>query len=232
MNNVHPTAVIGPHVKLGTGNIVGPYAVIIGPCEVGDDNWIGPHVTIGGPPEIRGVPHRAGWDDPDDSPGISIGSRNILREFTCVDQPSAGRTTIGDDCYIMNRVYIAHDSVICDRATISASVSIGGHVHVGAHANLGLGCTVHQRRTIGPGAMLGMGTVVTRDVPPFVVAFGVPVRVRGVNRVGMERIGISATTVDELARRYAADDLDLDPDDVPGELADAFAWWRGNARRG
>lgn len=71
------------------------------------------------------MPHPTGWHDLDDGPGIAIGSRNVLREFTCVDQPSQRQTTIGDDCYIMTRVYIGHDSVVCDRVTISSSVAMG-----------------------------------------------------------------------------------------------------------
>ncbi len=225
MNKIHPTAVLGPDVELGDGNVIGPYVVITGPCQLGDDNWIGPHVTIGGPPEIRGHAHPA-WDDSTPGPGIVIGDRNVVREFTCVHQPSHGRSAIGDDCYIMNKVYIAHDTVLGDKVTMASSVSMGGHVHLGDGANLGLGALVHQRRIVAPGAMVGMGAVVTRDVPPYAMAYGNPARVRGVNRVGMQRAGVPATAIDSLARAYAADGGALpSPDQVDAALADAFRWW-------
>ena len=62
MNQMHPTAVIGPDVKLGTGKTIGPYAVLLGNTEIGDDNWIGPHVVIGSPGEMRGGEHPVLWD--------------------------------------------------------------------------------------------------------------------------------------------------------------------------
>ena len=227
MNKIHPSAVFGPDVELGERNVIGPYVVILGPCRLGDDNWLGPHVTIGGPPEIRGHEHPA-WDEPGRSAGIVIGDRNVFREFTCVHQPAHGRSSIGDDCYLMNKVYIAHDTVVGDLVTMASSVTMGGHVQVGDAANLGMGAVVHQRRVVAPGAMVGMGAVITRDVPPYALTYGNPSRVRGVNRVGMQRSGVPDSAIDALAAAYRAD---ASPDAVAGpvgrypELAEAFAWW-------
>ena len=80
MNSVHPTAVIGPDVRLGDGNVIGPYAVMTGLCVIGDGNWIGPHAVIGTPAQYRGAPHPA-VDDPGAGAGVVIGDGNVVREF-------------------------------------------------------------------------------------------------------------------------------------------------------
>ncbi len=223
MNTIHATAVIGDGVVLGERNVIGPHAVLLGPLEVGDDNWIGPGVTIGTPPEVRGVPHGAQWDAPAGS-GVVIGSRNVLREHVLVHQGWAGRTVVGDDCFIMNKVYVAHDTVLGDRVTLASTVTMGGHVRVGAGANIGMGAVVHQRRVVAPGAMVGMGAVVTRDVPPFSLVYGTPARIQGANVVGMSRAGVPDDAVEAVRAAYARGDVPA-PHDAPDVLLDHFLWW-------
>lgn len=229
-NRIHPTAVVGPGVELGTGNVIGPYAVLTGPCRIGDDNWIGAHVVLGAPPEVRGFDHGAAWDGDLVGAGVSVGDRTTLREFTTVHSGSAHSTRIGSDCFVMNKVYVGHDGSVGDWVTMASNVTMGGHVTVGDRANLGLGAIVHQRRVIGPGVMLGMGSVVTRDVPPFAKAFGNPVRIHGVNAVGMNRQGLPDDDAAELAALYA--DEGRLPDEWAGTttLQTALSWWRTHAR--
>jgi UDP-N-acetylglucosamine acyltransferase len=228
-NRIHPTAVVGPGVELGAGNVVGPFAVLLGPCRIGDGNWIGAHVVLGAPPEIRGFDHGAAWDGDLVGAGVEIGDGNTLREYTTVHSGSAHPTRMGSDCFVMNKVYVGHDGTVGDGVTMASSVTLGGHVTVGDRANLGLGAIVHQRRVIGPGVMLGMGAVVTRDVPPYAKAFGNPVRVRGVNAVGMNRQGMADEDVAALAHLYSASDV-LPADWAgPAALAPAVTWWRTHA---
>jgi UDP-N-acetylglucosamine acyltransferase len=223
MNNVHPTAVIGAGVELGENNIVGPYTVILGPARLGDDNWIGPHVVIGTPGEISGIDHGRGFDGGVGS-GIRIGSRNVVREFTTIHQGHFARTTLGDDCYLMNKVYLGHDDVIGDGVTIAAGTMLGGHVHVGAGANLGMGVTVHQRRVVGPTAMIGMAAVVTRDIPPYALAYGNPARVQGANQVGMRRAGLPESAIAAIEAAYTAAG---GPGELPRDWAEpgTWCWW-------
>jgi UDP-N-acetylglucosamine acyltransferase len=225
-NRIHPTAVIGPGVELGADNVIGPFAVLLGPCRVGDGNWIGPHVTLGVPAEVRGADHGAAWDGDLVGAGVEIGNGTTLREYTTVHSGSAHTTRVGSDCFVMNKVYVGHDGDIGDGVIIASSVTMGGHVTVGDRANLGLGAIVHQRRVIGPGVMLGMGSVVTRDVPPFAKAFGNPVRVQGVNSVGMSRQGMSPSAVDALAGHYAAGGGLATDWTAPEALQPALEWWR------
>lgn len=223
MNDVHPTAIVADGVSLGDGNVIGPFAVILGPARIGDGNWIGPHVVIGTPAEIRDIDHGVPGKRPVGT-GVVIGNRNVFREYTTIHQGHYDLTSIGDNAYIMNKVYIGHDNAIGDGVTMASSVTLGGHVHIGDGANLGMGATVHQRRRIGPGCMIGMGAVVTRDIPPYALAYGMPCRVVGVNRVGMQRSGIPAETIDDTERAYAAGTL---PEPTAATAA-AWAWWRAD----
>jgi UDP-N-acetylglucosamine acyltransferase len=232
MARVHPTAVIGSDVQLGERVAIGPHAVLLGRCRIGDDCWLGPGVIIGTPPEVASVPHEAGWsavetagtEDGADAPGVVIGAGTVLRELTMVHRGWQHETRIGANCYLMNKVYIGHDGWIEDDVTMASTATLGGHVRVGHRTNLGMGATVHQRRVIGPGAMVGMSAVVSRDVPPFSTVFGNPARLQGINSVGMTRAGIGQETIDSVRSAYERRQLP----DTAGmhQLAtDAFGWW-------
>jgi UDP-N-acetylglucosamine acyltransferase len=197
VNRIHPTAVLGPGVELGDGNVVGPYTVIAGPTVLGDANWIGPHVTIGTPAEDRDGPHPA-WDDEPAGAGVRIGSRNRIREYVSVHQGTRRATVLGDGGYYLRGSHVAHDCLLGDGVTLASNVVLGGHVHIWSLANLGMGAIVHQRVLIGPGAMVGMGAAVRREVGAFTVAVGNPARVTGLNVVGLTRLGLDEDTIDEL----------------------------------
>lgn len=201
MNDIHPTALVGPHVRLGTGNVIGPHVVITGPVTIGDGNWIGTGVVIGAPPEVRSFEHPR--PEGDYGAGVRVGSRNVIREYAQVHQGWKSATTIGDDGFIMNQVYVAHDCTLGNSVTMASSVLLAGHVVVNDFANLGLGTAVHQGRWVGHGSMIGMASVVTRDIPPFAKAYGNPARVAGTNTVGMQRLGVPESVVEAVRESYA-----------------------------
>lgn len=203
MNDIHPTAILVGDVGLGERNVIGAHVVIHGPVVIGDDNWFGTGVVIGAPPEVRSFPHPVGSETVTQH-GVRIGSRNIIREYAQIHQGWQSTTVVGDDAFIMNQVYVAHDCHLGDEVTIASSALLAGHVRVGDRANLGLGAAVHQRCYIGEGAMVGMGAVVTRDVPPFATVYGNPARVVSANEVGMRRSGMSEATVAALAGHYGS----------------------------
>jgi UDP-N-acetylglucosamine acyltransferase len=123
----------------------------------------------------------------------------------------------------MGRVFIGHDSLIDDGATITAGVQIGGHCEVWPLANLGLGTVVHQHGRIGPGAMVGMGAVVTREIAPFVIAVGVPAKATGMNEVGLRRRGVDEPGVEAL-RVFSTEGGAL-PEGLPAELSSVLKRW-------
>lgn len=211
MNHIHPTAIVEDGVELGDENVIGPFAVLLAPLRLGSRNWIGPHVVLGTPAEIRGIDHGGagtGRATPGSvGTGVTIGDDNVLREYTTVHQGHYARTVLGSNCYIMNKVYIGHDNVIGAGVTMASSATLGGHVHVHDGANLGMGAIVHQRRVIGATAMLGMGSVVTRDIPPFAMAYGNPCRVHRANTVGMTRAGIDPVLAEQVDAAYRAGEI-------------------------
>ena len=222
MSGVHPTALVGDGVELGERVTIGPHAVVLGPSTVDDDCWIGPGCVIGTPPEITSVEHNSEWQAPLGLHGVRIGARTVIRELSTVHQGSYRPTRIGADCWLLNRVYVAHDCQVGDGVTLSAGTSLGGHIRIGDGVNIGMNTVVHQRRVVGPGAMVGMGAAVTRDVPPYALAYGNPARLHGVNAVGMRRAGIPDEHIALLANGYAVGRL---PAERPDKIADAYAWW-------
>lgn len=226
---ISPLAFISEGVTLGSEVTVGPGAVILGPCVIEDGVWIGPGAQIGAPPEMSNLPQNAAWTGDFRHAGVRICREAVIREQAVIHQGSYRETTVGAGSWILNRAYLAHDVIVGEKATVSAGVSVGGHCVIGDRVNIGMNAVIHQRRVIAEGAMIGMGTPVTRDVPPFGKVYGTPPRLVGVNAVGAERAGHSSTAVTELALRYAQGDLLLSDEVLPEafrSLATAFTNWR------
>lgn len=208
-NTVHPTALIGDGVVLGSGNVIGPYVVIASGVRLGDENWIGAQTILGATPEHRAHPHPPRWGLEGDqvNAGLILGDRNILRESVVVQSGRMDPTRIGDHAFVMAHAYVAHDVNVEDAVTLSASVALAGHAVVGAGANLGVGAAVRQHVRVGAGTMVGMGAVVVRDLPPLALAVGVPARTLGANRIGLERAGLAPEEIEEVdALLRAADE--------------------------
>ena len=227
-NRIHPTAIIGSGVELGSDNVIGPYAVVLGPCRIGNANWIAPHVTIGGPAEYRGGDHPVGWESELTSHGVEIGDRNVIREFVTVNGGTETTTVLGTDCYIMSGSHVGHDCIVEDGVTITSAVSLAGHCRIWTRANLGMGTVVHQRTHIGPGAMIGMQSMVRRDVGAFTMTFGVPARPMGINTVGLQRWGCDEAAIAAL-EAHLAGEADLPPG-LPPALAEALKRWAARAQ--
>lgn len=200
---IHPTAVLSEGVELGDEVVIGPYAVILGPCRIASGARIGAGCVIGAPPEIADVRQNDAWNGDLAHHGVEIGARSVLREMVTVQQGSTTATRVGPDCWLLSRSYVAHDCRIGAGVTLSAGTSLAGYSVVGDHATLGMNVTVHQRRRIGPGAMVGMSAVVTRDVPPWAKSYGTPARTRGANVIGLRRHGVPESEVAGLDREYA-----------------------------
>lgn len=226
MSAISPLAFIGEGVTLGEGVSIGPFATVLGPCTIGDGVWIGPGAHIGAPPEISSLPQNTAWNADLQHAGVVIGDRTVIREGAVIHQGSHRATTVGSDCWILNRAYLAHDVVVGDATTLSAGVSIGGHCTIGDHVNLGLNVSVHQRRFIASGAIVGMGTPVTADIPPFAKVYGTPARVQGINNVGMSRQGLAEDVSVALYNHYVARGTSLKvADDSLSEIEQQVLGW-------
>jgi len=171
-NNIHSSAFIGPLVTMGDGNRVGPNVIIEGNCEIGDNNWFGANSYIGAIPELRNLNH-FDWSS---FAGLrtNIGSENIIRENSLVQSSLDGQTTIGDRNFLMVGTHVSHDCKIGDEITLAQKVILAGHTSIQSYSNIGTGAVIKQKLSIGQYVMVGMGSVVTKNLPPFGLYYGNP----------------------------------------------------------
>lgn len=212
---IHPAAIVSPRARLGEGVAVGPHAVIGDGVEIGDRTSVGAHAVIEGPTRI-GADNRiyafgAIGGDPQDkkydgSPTrLEIGDRNVIREYCTLHRGTRGGggvTRIGDDNWIMAYVHVAHDCRVGSGTVMANCATLAGHAAVDDFASLGALTVVHQFCAIGRHAFTAMGTVLFKDLPPYVTAGGNPAAVHGLNREGLRRAGAEAETIRQLQRAY------------------------------
>ncbi len=194
---IGPFAVIGADVVLGADNTVGPHVVIDGPTTIGDGNHIFQFASIGADPQDLK------FDGADSR--LEIGSRNRIREFVTINRGTSGGgglTRIGDDNLLMAYVHIAHDCQVENRAVFANSASLAGHVSVGDNAILGGFSLVHQFSRIGAHSFSGMGSVINKDVPPYVLVSGHFAESKGINKEGLKRRGYSAEEIRAIQQSY------------------------------
>lgn len=212
---IHPTAIIHPDARLGLDVHIGAYAVIGAQVSIGDGCSIGQHAVIEGPTSLgannRIYPHACLGTDAQDlgqaAPlaRLEIGADNTFREFVTVNRGSAkdqGVTRIGDANFFMAYSHVAHDCVVGHHVIIANATTLAGHVTIGDHVNFGGLCAVHQFARIGSYAMVGGGSMMTHDVPPYVIAAGNRAKLYGLNRVGLQRLGFSADELRQLKQIY------------------------------
>ncbi len=189
-------AVIGPDVQIGRGVRIAPHAYVTGPAFIGDSVSIGPSAVIGtDPQDLKYDGERT---------ELFIGSGTVIREFANINRGTveSGRTVIGSNCLVMAYVHIAHDCIIGDRVILANAVNMAGHVEIGSDVTVGGVVPIHQFVRIGDHAMIGGGYRVSKDVPPFILAGGAPLGVRGLNRIGLRRKGFSQERLDNLDRAF------------------------------
>jgi len=190
--------VIGEHVEIGPGTIVGAHAVITGHTRIGRANRIFQFVSLGEVPQDKkygGEPTR-----------LEIGDHNTIREFCTFNTGTVqdvGVTRVGDHNWVMAYVHLAHDSQVCSHTVLANMVTLAGHVAVHDHVILGGGTMVHQFCRVGTQAFVAGGSIVLRDVPPYIMAGGgTSAEPHGVNTEGMRRRGFSSQTIECIRRAY------------------------------
>ena len=189
--------VIGPDVEIGDGTKIGPHVVIDGPTRIGRDNTIYAFAALGGDPQDKKF-HGERSE-------LIIGDRNTIREFTTFNRGTAddvGVTRIGDDNWLMAYVHIAHDCVVGNKTIFANASSLAGHVIVEDFVILGGFTLVHQFCKIGAHAFTSMGSVINRDVPPYVTVAGIYAEPHGINSEGLKRRGFSKERIISIKRAY------------------------------
>ena len=211
----HATAIIDSRASIAANVEVGAYCVIGPDVEIGPDCWIGPHVVITGRTRIgarnRIFQHSSIGEIPQDkkysgeATRLEIGDDNTIREyctFNCGTVQDAGVTRVGNGNWVMAYVHVAHDCQVGSHAVLANGVQLAGHVHIGDYAILGGLTGVHQYCHVGGHSITGAGTVVLKDIPPYVMVSGNPGKPYGLNVEGLKRRGFSAATITKLKGAY------------------------------
>jgi UDP-N-acetylglucosamine acyltransferase len=194
---VGPFAVIGADVRIDSGTTVGPHAVIEGPTRIGKNNRIYQFVSLGTAPQDKKYKG--------ERTELIIGDRNLIREYCTFNRGTVqdlGHTKIGDDNWIMAYVHLAHDCVVGNHTTFSNGATLAGHVTIEDYATLGGFSLIHQFVRVGAYAFTGMGSAVSRDVPPYVMASGNLAEPHGLNTEGLRRNSFDAAQISRLRRAY------------------------------
>ncbi|MBB5208478.1 acyl-ACP--UDP-N-acetylglucosamine O-acyltransferase [Chiayiivirga flava] len=212
---IHPSAQVDPAAQLGEDVHIGPFCVIGADVEIGDRTHIASHVVIEGPTKIgrenRFYSFSAIGGDPQDKKfhaertELVIGDRNTIREFCTFNRGTVdddGITRIGNDNWLMAYVHIAHDCVVGNNTVFANASSLAGHVVVEDYVILGGFTLVHQFCKVGAHAFTSMGSVINRDVPPFVTVAGVYAEPHGINSEGLKRRGFAPERIQSIKRAY------------------------------
>ncbi|KRO77969.1 MAG: UDP-N-acetylglucosamine acyltransferase [Methylophilales bacterium BACL14 MAG-120910-bin43] len=216
-DNIHPTAIIHKEANIGNNVTIGPYSVIGAGVSIGQDTVIGNSVTITGntsigfnnkifhSSSIGEAPQDKKYNDEDTK--LIIGNNNTIREFCTINRGTAqdkGETIIGDDNWIMAYVHIAHDCIIKNNCILANASNIAGHVEIDDFAILGGFTGVHQFCKIGSHVITAVGTVVYKDIPPYIIAAGNDSHTRpnGINIEGLKRRGFSKEAISGIKKGY------------------------------
>ncbi len=200
---ISPTALIHPKAQIGEGCVVGPYCVIGEHVILGDRCRLHSHVVIDG--------HTALGEENEIFPfaciglktqdlkwkgGVTrarIGDRNTFREYVTIHSATGDgeETVVGSHNHILAYCHIAHNVTLGNHVIMSNVATLAGHICVEDHAVIGGLAAVHQFCRIGAMSIIGGCSKVVQDVPPYMLADGNPARTRTVNKIGLERNGVS-----------------------------------------
>lgn len=211
---IHPHTYIHPNAKLAPNVKVDPFSVIHQNVEIGEGTWIGSNVTIMEGARIgkncrifpgaviAGIPQDLKYEG--ENTFVEIGNNTTIREFVTINRGSKDRwtTRVGDNCLIMAYSHVAHDCIIGNNCIMSNNAQMAGHVEMGDYAILAGMCAIHQFVKIGQHAFVAGGSLVSKDVPPFIKAGRTPLSYAGVNSVGLKRRGFSLDRINHILDIY------------------------------
>lgn len=212
---IHSTAIIDPKAKIAEEVTIGPYSVIEGSVTIGKGTIVEAHVVIQGPTIIGENNHFYQFGSIGAAPQdkkyagepttLEIGSGNTFRENVTINRGTVqdlGKTSIGDDNWVMAGVHIAHDCTIGNHCILANATALAGHVTINDWAILGGYSLVHQFCHIGEHSFCGMGSVINQDVPNFVVVSGNLAIPRGINLEGLKRRNFTTEQINVIKKAY------------------------------
>ncbi len=209
-----PLAYVHPAAKIASNVVIDPFVTIDQNVVIGEGTRIGSNVTIlegarigknctiHSGAVISGVPQDLKFVG-EDSVAI-IGDNTTIRECVTINRGTAskGKTVVGSNCLIMAYCHVAHDSILGDNVIMSNSVQVAGEVVIDDNAVIGGGALIHQFSHIGAHVMLQGGSLVNKDIPPYIKAGRLPVSYAGVNSIGLRRRGFTNEQISEIQEIY------------------------------
>jgi len=211
---IHPSAIIARDAQIGADVEIGPFAIVGEGCTIGDGSVIAARATLErnvilGSNVKVGIGTVLGGDPQDlkfkgESTTVEIGDGTTIREYTTINRGTSHsfKTVVGKNCFIMSYVHLAHDCQIGNGVILVNTVQLGGHVTVGDKAIIAGASAAHQFVKIGQYAFVGGCSRISQDVPPYVKAVGNPIKLYGLNSVGLQRNNFQEEVVRELKRAY------------------------------
>lgn len=211
---IHPTAIVSPDAQLGAGVEIGPFAIVGESCSLGDGSVIaaratlernvtlGANVHVGSGTILGGAPQDVKYRG--ENTTVEIGDGTVVREYTTINRGTTHsfKTTVGKNCFIMSYVHLGHDCHVGDGVVLVNGVQLAGHVTVDDRAIISGLTAVHQFVRIGRFSFIGGCSRVAQDVPPYTRAVGNPIKLYGLNSVGLRRNNFSDEVLRELKRAY------------------------------
>lgn len=205
---IHPDATIGKNVTID------PFTYIAGDVVIGDNTWIGPNVTIMDGARIgqnckifpgaviSAIPQDLKFHG--EVTTAEIGNNTTIRECVTINRGTVDRnkTVVGNDCLLMAYVHIAHDALIGNNVILANTANIAGHVTIEDHVILEGVVAVQQFIRIGEHSFIAGGSLVRKDVPPFVKAAREPLTYAGINAIGLRRRGYQTATISQIEDIY------------------------------
>ena len=212
--DIHKSAVISPKAEIGKDVVIGPFAVIEEDVVIDDGTSIGSSVLLASGTRLGKncrVFHSAvlGTVPQDlkfggEKTTLEIGDNTTIREFATLNRGTTDhwKTVVGSNCLLMAYTHVAHDCTIGNNVVMANCVNLAGHVTIEDNVGIGGLCPIHQFVRIGQHTFLGGGYRVPKDVPPYILAMGEPLRYGGLNRIGLKRRGFSDETLNLLKKSY------------------------------
>jgi UDP-N-acetylglucosamine acyltransferase len=214
MSGIHPTAIVARDARIGADVSIGAFAIIGDNCALGDGCVVSAraslerNVTLGAGVKV-GSGSILGGDPQDlkfkgEPTVVEIGDGTTIREYATINRGTSQsfRTTVGRNCLIMSYVHLGHDCHISDGVILSNGVQLAGHVTIEEKATISGLVAVHQFTRIGRFSFVGGMSRVSKDVPPFIKAVGNPIKLYGLNSVGLQRHNFPDEVIRELKRAY------------------------------
>jgi len=193
---IEPFAVINDNVEIDSGTRICSNVVIYGDTKIGKNCTIFPGAVIGADPQdlkYNGEKTK-----------VEIGDNVMIRECVTINKGTKayGKTVVESNTLLMAYVHIAHDCHVKNNCIIANCVNLAGHVILGSHVSIGGMTAIQQFVNVGDHTYITGGSLVRKNVPPFVKAAREPLSYVGVNRIGLERRGFSAESINRIQDIY------------------------------